>query len=155
MKRLMVIFVVLAACSDGTAPDLNGTAPDLQQPPAVQTTPLGAVPAAPPVGSSGQFATDPVLPVPGADPVVPAIGTGMDDAAEDAASEEETASVPDMCGAAQRQDLLAQPLEIHRASFPTGTRIIEPGSIVTQDYRPQRLNVDVDDGGSISRIWCG
>jgi hypothetical protein len=34
-------------------------------------------------------------------------------------------------------------------------RVIRPNAIVTQDYRPNRLNVHVDDAGTVTRLSCG
>jgi len=34
-------------------------------------------------------------------------------------------------------------------------RIIPPGAAVTEDYRPARVNFDLDEAGKITRIWCG
>ncbi len=34
-------------------------------------------------------------------------------------------------------------------------RLVPPGSAVTQDYRPERINFDLNDAGKITRIWCG
>jgi len=134
MKRLLVICMFLAACG-------NGSDTYVESPPDVQSLPLGPGPA---IDVPGQPETD-----------LDFSGTGMDGPAEDESDEEDKAKVPDMCGADERQDLLGQPLDLHRADMPEGSRFIEPGSIITQDYRPQRLNVNVDDKGSISRIWCG
>ena len=48
----------------------------------------------------------------------------------------------------QDQSALPDPL-------PNGTRVIPPNSAVTQDYRPDRLNIDLDGSGKITRVWCG
>ena len=34
-------------------------------------------------------------------------------------------------------------------------RILPPGSMMTKDYRPERVNFDVTETGVITRIWCG
>ena len=34
-------------------------------------------------------------------------------------------------------------------------RVIRPGSVVTQDYRPERLNFEIGTNNQISRITCG
>lgn len=34
-------------------------------------------------------------------------------------------------------------------------RVIHPGTMVTKDYRIDRLNVDVDESGNVTRIYCG
>jgi hypothetical protein len=54
------------------------------------------------------------------------------------------------------QDLVGQDKALLAAmSFPMGTRVIEPGTAVTEDYRPTRLNIDVDASGTITGVWCG
>lgn len=34
-------------------------------------------------------------------------------------------------------------------------RVLRPGSIVTQDYRPERLNFEIGERNQIARITCG
>lgn len=34
-------------------------------------------------------------------------------------------------------------------------RILPPGSMMTQDYSPSRVNVETDAGDKIVRVWCG
>lgn len=34
-------------------------------------------------------------------------------------------------------------------------RWLLPGSSVTQDYQPQRLNLEVGDDGVVHKAWCG
>tara|TARA_R110000824_G_scaffold118960_14_gene272247 strand:+ start:381774 stop:382133 length:360 start_codon:yes stop_codon:yes gene_type:complete len=34
-------------------------------------------------------------------------------------------------------------------------RIIRPGMAVTKDYRPNRLNIDLDDEDRVTRVYCG
>ncbi|PCH66748.1 MAG: hypothetical protein COC12_12535 [Rhodobacteraceae bacterium] len=59
------------------------------------------------------------------------------------------------CGADRVQDMVGQPVEASRDRLAPEARIIPPNSPITQDYRPDRLNVDLDEGGIITRIWCG
>ena len=40
-------------------------------------------------------------------------------------------------------------------TFPDTTRFISPGDAVTMDYSPERLNFDLDETGTITRVWCG
>lgn len=62
----------------------------------------------------------------------------------------------DACGAAGRQGLLGlDTAALAAMSFPSGTRVIAPGTPVTEDYRPDRLNIDVDASGRITGVWCG
>jgi Peptidase inhibitor I78 family len=59
------------------------------------------------------------------------------------------------CGADQAQDLVGQPYDGFQDRFAATTRIIPPNSAITQDYRPDRQNVDLNAAGVITRIWCG
>jgi Peptidase inhibitor I78 family len=60
------------------------------------------------------------------------------------------------CGAGGMQDLIGQDKSIFAAmTFPVGTRIIEPGMAIIEDYSPTRLNFDIGTDGRISRVWCG
>lgn len=34
-------------------------------------------------------------------------------------------------------------------------RILPPGSAITMDHAPARINFDLDDAGKITRVWCG
>lgn len=65
-------------------------------------------------------------------------------------SPEETA-----CGAAQMQALIGTPVAAQDFSGQAAVRILPPGSMVTMDYRPDRLNVEHDADGVITRIACG
>jgi len=40
-------------------------------------------------------------------------------------------------------------------TFPAPVRLIRPGMVVTMDYNPDRLNIEIDDRNRISRVWCG
>lgn len=39
--------------------------------------------------------------------------------------------------------------------LPERARIIPPESAVTQDFRPDRVNVDIDEDGIVTGVWCG
>lgn len=60
-----------------------------------------------------------------------------------------------VCGADQVQDLVGQMVDDSRDRFGPDARIIPPNSPITKDYRRNRLNVDLDEAGLITRIWCG
>lgn len=61
----------------------------------------------------------------------------------------------DACGANELQYLLGQKAAVLAAlSLPEGTRIIPPGTAVTMDYRPDRLNIELDDNDRITRVHC-
>jgi Peptidase inhibitor I78 family len=60
------------------------------------------------------------------------------------------------CGAAGMQDLVGRDDAVIAAmTFPEGTRLIYPGTPVTEDYHPNRLNIDIDQSGRITGVWCG
>lgn len=60
------------------------------------------------------------------------------------------------CGADGMQDLVGQEKSVFAAmTFPVGTRIIEPGMAITEDYSETRLNIDIGADGRITRVWCG
>ncbi|KAL2221306.1 peptidase inhibitor I78 family-domain-containing protein [Thermoascus aurantiacus ATCC 26904] len=42
-----------------------------------------------------------------------------------------------------------------RKDLPESHRIIRPGDMVTMDYRPERLNVHVDDNGTVRDVRFG
>lgn len=62
-------------------------------------------------------------------------------------------------GSAQRfvgQPASAANVEAARAAAAAGTvRVISPGQAVTMDYRPDRLNIDVDAQRVIIKLRCG
>jgi len=65
------------------------------------------------------------------------------------------------CGAAKVQGYLGQketePLlaEIGKAANPGTMRVIRPGSAVTMDYRPDRLDIETNLDRRITRLRCG
>ena len=67
----------------------------------------------------------------------------------------------DVCNAAAaadaigRKDTPALRADITRKVGHGRIRWLPPGSIVTQDLRSDRLNVDIDEGGVVTRVRCG
>lgn len=59
------------------------------------------------------------------------------------------------CLTEEQKTLVGQELDAVQDSLPETARIIPPDSAVTQDYRPERINVDLDEDGLILRVWCG
>jgi len=60
------------------------------------------------------------------------------------------------CGAAGLQTLLGQPSSVlETMRFSNTVRVIRPGMAVTMDYIAKRLNIEVDDAGTITRVSCG
>lgn len=63
---------------------------------------------------------------------------------------------PNACGASGMQNLIGKDDDVLAAfTLPQGTRFIYPGTPVTEDYRPDRLNIDIDQSGVITGVWCG
>ena len=61
-----------------------------------------------------------------------------------------------MCGATQMNYLIGQQVsEVDLDTLARTVRTIYPGQPVTRDYRPDRLNLDLDEEGVILRPWCG
>ena len=62
----------------------------------------------------------------------------------------------DACGAPGLQGLVGQPRRVlETMKFGVPVRVIEPGMAVTMDYSPNRLNIELDDEGTITRVTCG
>ncbi|TXI00913.1 MAG: hypothetical protein E6Q73_07930 [Pseudorhodobacter sp.] len=60
------------------------------------------------------------------------------------------------CAAPDLQYLVGQPESVLQTmKFGGDTRIIRPGMAVTMDYREDRLNIEIDAVGTISRVTCG
>jgi hypothetical protein len=65
-------------------------------------------------------------------------------------------SDPNACGAAGMQRMVGKGDDVLAAfTLPQGTRFIYPGTPVTEDFRPDRLNIDIDQSGTIIGVWCG
>jgi len=60
------------------------------------------------------------------------------------------------CGAAGYQDLVGDSADtIDQASLPAGTRVLYPDSMMTKDYRMDRLNIYINADGKVDRVDCG
>lgn len=60
------------------------------------------------------------------------------------------------CGATGKQGLLNQPESaLASMSLPTNTRIIRPGTRVTKEANPARLNIGIAANGTIVHVACG
>jgi hypothetical protein len=56
---------------------------------------------------------------------------------------------------ARFQNLIGTPASaIDRSTLPPGTRILTPTSIVTQDFRADRLNIMTGTDGKVSSLRC-
>ena len=61
---------------------------------------------------------------------------------------------PDTCGAANWQQLIGQPRAAADA-VPQPKRVYHITDAVTQDFREDRINVVLDDSGTIGAVTCG
>jgi len=63
---------------------------------------------------------------------------------------------PDTCGASALSGLAGQHRKVlETMKFANTVRIIEPGMAVTMDYSETRLNIELDEKGTIARLSCG
>ena len=61
----------------------------------------------------------------------------------------------DLCGASDLQYLVGQPGRVlDGMRFSQDLRVIQPGMAVTMDYRPDRLNITINDFDQIERVYC-
>lgn len=62
----------------------------------------------------------------------------------------------DTCGANDRQALLGQDVtDLEKVLILGMVRVIRPGDMVTQDYRPERINFNIGPNETITSISCG
>lgn len=62
----------------------------------------------------------------------------------------------DACGARGLQGLVGQPESaLASLTLTAPARMIRPGMAVTMDYRAERLNIELDGQGQITRVTCG
>lgn len=74
---------------------------------------------------------------------------------QDQARQAQVAAPPtdgDTCGAGAYADRVGTP--VADMDVPAGARVIRPDSIVTQDFRQDRLNIDVNAEGTITGFRC-
>ncbi len=64
--------------------------------------------------------------------------------------------VADQCGASALQYLVGQPgVVLDGMRFSQEVRVIEYGMAVTMDFKPDRLNIQLDQRDVIERVSCG
>lgn len=73
------------------------------------------------------------------------------DTAKNAASVQQ----PDTCGAGSFSYLIGKPASaLDGLRFSQPMRHIAPNTAVTMDYRAERLNIESNDKGVITRLYC-
>ena len=72
-----------------------------------------------------------------------------------------TPPVMEGCDASDLTFLIGKPLDdaltarAKDAAGATSVRVVRPGQMVTMDYLPERLNIEVDAGEKVIAIRCG
>lgn len=64
------------------------------------------------------------------------------------------ATAQDTCGGAQYRSLVGTNFAAVTLPADANIRIIQPDTMVTQDFSPQRINIIVDAGGIITAVEC-
>ncbi len=80
---------------------------------------------------------------------------GCADAVEEMPAAEPAAIDLSFCKGEGLEDMIGQPVTDNLGRLPEGTRVIGPDTLVTQDYRPNRLNVTTDAAGIVTAVTCG
>lgn len=60
-----------------------------------------------------------------------------------------------ICKGEGLEDMIGQPVADNMGRLPEGARVIGPDTLVTQDYRPNRLNAATDANGVVTGLTCG
>lgn len=66
----------------------------------------------------------------------------------------EDATAQDTCGAAQYRTLVGSNFAAVTLPADSGIRIIQPDTVVTQDFRADRINIIVGADGIITSVEC-
>ena len=61
----------------------------------------------------------------------------------------------DPCGAQNYTSLLGAPLAAVTLPADLNDRVLRPGDAATTDYIPSRLNIELDDAGTVIGLSCG
>jgi hypothetical protein len=64
----------------------------------------------------------------------------------------EEATRRDSCGSRPYRDRIGH--NVNEAEVPSGSRLIGPDTVVTDDFRPSRLNIITDANGVITALQC-
>lgn len=66
----------------------------------------------------------------------------------------EEATAQDICGASQYAALIGSNFAAVTLPAEANIRIIQPDTVVTHDFRPDRVNIIVDANGVITAVEC-
>lgn len=73
-----------------------------------------------------------------------------------AACENESSGDVAACPAGELTEYVGQPESAADEIAYDGTvRVIQPGMVITMEFNPDRLNIEIDEDGRIARIYCG
>ena len=84
----------------------------------------------------------------------PAAPETPQEVAETMPQTKEEATAQDVCGASQYAALIGSNFAAVTLPADANVRIIQPDSVVTQDFRADRANIIVDAGGIITGVEC-
>ena len=88
--------------------------------------------------------------------LVPGLALALAACAEMQAGSPDAVAEGRTCGADERQAWVGQSVaSLNDIDLPEGSRVLFPTTPATMDYNPERLNVSVDAGDAISRVYCG
>lgn len=74
----------------------------------------------------------------------------------DTGASSQAATEADRCGLSHWGQLIGQPESaIPRDQLPQGARVICASCMVTQDFRPDRLNIILTEDGRVASMRCG
>ncbi|WP_293335945.1 I78 family peptidase inhibitor [Parvibaculum sp.] len=151
-------LVTVAACDQNEEEQAADTTP--QEAPAVENAvPMTAEPGDAEPAMNGADNTMPRSEMPGGEmPADGETGISMD---EEAAAGADTAAAAgcqaaaDALGVWTGKAYSEAESEITAGENVATIRVIRPGEAVTEDFRPDRLNVELDEEENVSRVYCG
>lgn len=87
-------------------------------------------------------------------PILMVLAACQSEAQDDRGSGNEMAKSDVTCGAEAFEERVGQVIS-DTMDWPEGARIVYPWTAITMDHRPDRLNVILDENGTIVQIRCG
>ncbi|QFS84048.1 I78 family peptidase inhibitor [Roseivivax sp. THAF197b] len=73
----------------------------------------------------------------------------------DAPASGDLPGMPQDCDADRHAAFIGQPADSLELDHAGPVRVLAPGSLMTMDYRTDRLNVRTDDAGIVTDFFCG